>query len=75
LVWRIEGERVRRCPARFITKDTYHFIEAYNWFKRGYLPASGTISDQTLKFRRVIQVIEETVSEFNEKNRMMNNAK
>ena len=57
--YEIEGTTLRRCPLRMIDARSSAMIEFYMAYKKGFLPNVGGWLDQTVRFSRSIQVIED----------------
>lgn len=61
--WQIGEQMFQRCPLKTVNLSSYKMIQAYNFYKNGYLPNSGGWMDQSAKFIEAIDVIEKEVSD------------
>lgn len=62
-VWVIDGEELRRCPIKVVTKQSIEYIRAFNMFEKGYLPNIGGWMNQSVKFLDAIAVIQAAMTE------------
>ena len=53
-----EGKDLERCPIKTISRYTFDYIQAYSFFKKGYLPNLGTYLHQPAKLLDIFSVIE-----------------
>lgn len=63
----IEGIELWHCPAKSITPYISEYINAYYFFKNGFLPNTGGWLEQPLKFNEVIVLIDRYFKKFSEK--------
>ncbi len=64
----IEGIKITRCPLTFITYAEIGYMEAYYFFKNGYLPNEGGWLNQPMKFCKIMNIIENISERLKEKN-------
>lgn len=57
--YEIEGSVLRRCPLRSLDERSVAMIEIYMPYKKGFLPNDGGWLDQTIRFTRSMDVIEQ----------------
>lgn len=62
----IDGEGIRRCPRKLITKQSAEYIKFYGYYEKGYLPNAGGILEQPAKLMDAITVIENMLAEMRE---------
>ncbi len=55
-----------RCPQTVIKGNIAFFIEAYGFYKNGYLPNAGTWLDQPIKLLQAFNVIGEYIDKLSE---------
>jgi hypothetical protein len=56
--WTIEGEAYQRCPLKLISSVSAELIQAYSFFKSGFLPNGGGWLNESAKFIQAMQAIE-----------------
>lgn len=61
--WKFEGKQYRGCPFKQVTKESADFLRAYNFYKNGYLPNSGSWLEQPAKFIEAIETIENELAQ------------
>ncbi|MCK4248672.1 MAG: hypothetical protein KAX15_02725 [Candidatus Omnitrophica bacterium] len=61
-VWEVEGWQFQRCPLKLVTTQSCRYIEAYNFYEKGYLPCPGEWPEQSAKFLEAIRVINNQVN-------------
>lgn len=54
----IDGYRYTRCPIKLITRSTWEYIEAYSFYKMGFLPNGKAWRNESQKFLDAIIIIE-----------------
>lgn len=62
-IWEFEGEKFKRCPVKMVNKINNEWIEAYNWYCKGFLPIVGGMLNQTNRFLDLISVIDNCLSD------------
>lgn len=60
-VWQIGEYKFQRCPVKIVDQSVYELIQAYNFYKSGYLPNTGGWLDQSCKFIGSVQFIENEI--------------
>lgn len=60
-MWKIGDEEFSRCPRSLVTARSIEYLNAYIFFKEGFLPNPGGWLDQPLKFIQAMRVIEAEV--------------
>jgi len=56
--WKFDDFETNRCPVRLVTKSSLMLIEAFLYFKQGFLPNAGGWMDQPAKLFEAFEVIE-----------------
>ena len=56
--WELYGEQYRGCPFKIVTRQSANFLRAFQFYKQGYLPNSGSWVDQSAKMLDAFEVIE-----------------
>lgn len=62
----IDGETLTRCPRRPLLDYPALFTDVfgiYSWYKRGFLPDTGSILDQAAAFVQMVEVTERAVAD------------
>lgn len=54
----VDGEKIYRCPAKYIRQDIKMFINMYMDYKKGWLPFRGTKSEQPIKLMEIFDILE-----------------
>lgn len=54
----IDGKPIYICPGRMIRPDVKEYIDLYSYFKKGYLPFRGAVSEQPIKIMQIFDIIE-----------------
>lgn len=54
----VDGEKIYRCPAKYIRQDIKDFISMYSDYKKGWLPFRGTKSEQPIKILQIFDILE-----------------
>ena len=54
-------ETFYRCPVKLVTNDTVMIMKYYNFFKKGHLPVTGGLLNQTAVFLESIEFIDQEV--------------
>lgn len=57
-IWELNGEQYKGCPFRIVTRQSANFIRAFNFYRLGYLPNSGSWLEQSAKMLDAFEVIE-----------------
>ncbi len=65
-MWKIGDDEISRCPRGLVTIKTIEYLNAYIFFKQGFLPNPGGWLDQPLKFIQAMRVIEAEVMKLKE---------
>jgi hypothetical protein len=68
-----DGNKRYRCPRRPILENPRYFskvVAAFNNYKNGFLPVAGGINDQPALFSKTIAIIEDTISQCEEFNKI-----
>jgi hypothetical protein len=60
-MWKIGDEEFSRCPRGLVTATSIEYLNAYIFFKQGFLPNPGGWLEQPLKFIQAMRVIEQEV--------------
>ena len=47
------------CPVKMLRPETMAYIKFYNWYKKGFLPAPGTVLQQPYKLMKIFDIIED----------------
>ena len=58
---------IDRCPLKIINACSNAYLEAYNFYKNGYLPYSGGWLNQPAKFMNALHVIETEMNRIQDK--------
>lgn len=61
--WKFEGKQYRGCPFKQVTDLSANFLRAYNFYKNGFLPNTGSWLEQPAKFIEAVEVIENELAE------------
>lgn len=66
--WKIPGQdwSVQRCPLKIVQENSWNYLEAYRFYKAGYLPNAGGWMDQSIKFLAVLNIISSEVNKHRE---------
>jgi len=59
----IDGEILKRCPLKLITRQSTQYLRFFHYYEKGYLPNEGTITNQPGKFLDAMMAIENIISE------------
>jgi len=54
----IEGKPADRCVAKILPPEIREYIRYYEYFKKGYLPFKGSVSDQPVKLLDIFDILE-----------------
>jgi hypothetical protein len=65
-MWKIGDEEFSRCPRGLVTITSIEYLNAYIFFKQGFLPNPGGWLEQPLKFIQAVRVIEQEVIKLKE---------
>lgn len=63
----IEGVEVKRCPVKLITAQSKAYLQAYSFYKDGFLPNVGGALDQSAKVMEAIRHIADEVERLTKK--------
>jgi hypothetical protein len=66
-MWKIGDEEFSRCPRGLVTINSIEYLNAYIFFKQGFLPNPGGWLEQPLKFIQAIRIIEREIALAKEK--------
>jgi len=61
-IWQIDDWKFQRCPLKIVTIQSLRYIEAYNFYEKGYLPNTGGWLDQSAKLLKAIKVISNRIN-------------
>jgi len=61
--WKFEGKQYQGCPFKQVTDLSVNFLRAYNFYKNGFLPNTGSWLEQPAKFIEAVEVIENELAE------------
>ncbi len=64
-----DGESLRRCPLRLVTKQSMDYIRFHNYMEKGFLPNDGSILNQPNKFLEANDVIDSALAKMDEEKR------
>jgi len=56
--WNIDGWKFQRCPNLMVTRESFEYIQAYNFYKNGFLPNAGGWLDQPAKLLDAFNIID-----------------
>ena len=56
--WELDDWKFSRCPKKVVTRQSYEFILAYNFYKGGFLPNPGGWMQQPVKFIEAVMLID-----------------
>ncbi len=56
--WELDGWKFSRCPKKVATRWSYEYIQAYNFYKGGFLPNKGGWMEQPVKFIAAVMFID-----------------
>ncbi len=59
--WNVRGWSFQRCPNKVVKQESFQYIEAYNFFKNGFLPNDGSWQDQSAKLLNAFRIIENEI--------------
>jgi hypothetical protein len=62
----IDGEEIKGCALKNVTKESLMFIRAYNYFKQGFFPNEGSWLNQPAKLLNAFSVIEKALTSIEE---------
>jgi hypothetical protein len=65
-MWKIGNDEFSRCPRSLVTTKSIEYLNAYIYFKQGFLPNPGGWLDQPLKFIQAMRIIETEVMKLKE---------
>lgn len=65
--WKFDDFETSRCPVKLITKVSVKLLEAFLYFKQGYLPNAGGWMDQPAKLFEALEVIETEILKIQDK--------
>ena len=57
----------RRCPLKIIKRESWEFIDAYNFYKDKILPVSGGIDEQTCRYKEAMMIIGNTINKIRQR--------
>lgn len=57
------GYELSRCPRSYVGLNELNMLEAYAFYKKGFLPNSGSWTEQPNKFIEAIKIIDKTVGD------------
>jgi hypothetical protein len=66
LIYREEKEFLYTCPIRLITQYTLKAMEYWRFYKKGFLPSSGGISQQSAKILQAFDLIDNEIEKLKE---------
>ncbi|MBI5872992.1 MAG: hypothetical protein HZB36_02480 [Candidatus Omnitrophica bacterium] len=56
--WKLDNWVFQRCPLKLVTEKSFKYIEAYNFYKGGFLPNPGSWMEQPVKFIEAVSFIQ-----------------
>lgn len=56
-LFEIDGTEFRRCPVQFIEPESFDALDAYRFYRDGFLPVAGGIYDQPAKAMELIGIV------------------
>jgi len=60
----IDGKVAERCPAKMIIPEMKDYIRYYSYFKKGFLPFRGGVSEQPTKLLQIFDILESAEIEY-----------
>jgi hypothetical protein len=63
----IEGIKIDRCPVKLISQETKLLLQAYLFYKNGFLYGDGNIASQSIRYIDTMLFIEQEVKRLEEK--------
>ena len=67
----IAGKVQRRCPLKTIPSYICNYIQAYNYYQKGFLPNAGSWQDESEKVIQAFNIIENETHEIFEEKRKL----
>jgi hypothetical protein len=56
--WEVDGWKFSQCPKKVVTRQSYEYILAYNFYKGGFLPNRNGWMQQSVKFIEAVMFID-----------------
>lgn len=70
----IDGKVADRCPAKTLIPEIKNYIRYYSYYKKGYLPFRGGLTEQPVKILQIFDILESAEIEItNEKQNKLSN--
>jgi len=72
--WKFDDFETNRCPAKQITRKSIKLLEAFLYYKQGYLPNAGGWMDQPAKLFEAFEVVEAELDKIRDRKEKEGNA-